>query len=467
MSPLDDELRTALHRRAGALAPSPDPLAGVERRAGRMRRRRTAASIVGSALAVAAVALAVPVLSPSPDEPAPRVARSTAPTAEPTPGTTAVVTAPPYALDLDDPWPYRGAPLEQLGGQGTVDDVARQVAARHGVGVTQVRLRPLYGQRYEPSAAVELVWVAAVAGEDRWGVAVSSESGPELRVDELLPSPARALAAALPGDEVARLLVVAAPAVGSLQYGADRATEWADMTALADGVAIAPLEGDPATDAYRVLDPSGTELFSADAPDVVEQAPVEGGGQPASPAPEPQNLLDWPARGSATPELRSRVLDVYAQAVGTTPDDVDGRLLFGGSDDTGREFAFLQAWRLGQDAQTVGLVTGGGQPDVPFLGPVLDRGPAVLAFVVPAGTGQDTDTLVVLPEPAAGQVLYAPDATSEPAPVTPAGDGAWLVERSTRPGDDQLLVLDGDGDLDAPVFRGSVLPLLCGAKGCG
>lgn len=48
MSPIDDELRTALQRRATAVPPSPDPLAGIERRAGRMRRNRVAVSVAGS-----------------------------------------------------------------------------------------------------------------------------------------------------------------------------------------------------------------------------------------------------------------------------------------------------------------------------------------------------------------------------------------------------------------------------------
>ena len=83
MSPIDDELRTALQRRATGVAPSPDPLAGIERRAGRMRRNRVAASVAGTVLAVAAVATAVPLLSGAPAPDAPPVA--TAPSAAPTP----------------------------------------------------------------------------------------------------------------------------------------------------------------------------------------------------------------------------------------------------------------------------------------------------------------------------------------------------------------------------------------------
>jgi hypothetical protein len=86
MSPIDDELRAALHRRARVLDPSPDPLAGIERRARRMRRNRIGAAVAGSALAVTAVAGVVPLLqgtSPVPDRPPVATA---APTLEPTPG---------------------------------------------------------------------------------------------------------------------------------------------------------------------------------------------------------------------------------------------------------------------------------------------------------------------------------------------------------------------------------------------
>ncbi len=54
MSPIDDELRAALHGRAKALAPAPDPLAGIEARARRIQRNRVGAAVAGSALAVAA-----------------------------------------------------------------------------------------------------------------------------------------------------------------------------------------------------------------------------------------------------------------------------------------------------------------------------------------------------------------------------------------------------------------------------
>ena len=179
MSPLDDELRAALHSRAGSVLPSPDPLVGAERRAAGLRRRRTAASVVGSALAAAAIAVAVPALAPSSTGPAPQVAASAPPTA---------VVQAPEALDPDAPWPYRGAPLPQLG-DGFLDAATTQYAALRGVPETAVRLTPLFGQVHEPSGTSELVVLAVVDGQPSWRVVVSSESGPEVRVDEPLPAP--------------------------------------------------------------------------------------------------------------------------------------------------------------------------------------------------------------------------------------------------------------------------------------
>ena len=67
MSPLDDELRTLFSDRADRLLPAADPLLGVERRARRIRRNRVAASIGGAAIAVAAIALALPSVLPDRD----------------------------------------------------------------------------------------------------------------------------------------------------------------------------------------------------------------------------------------------------------------------------------------------------------------------------------------------------------------------------------------------------------------
>lgn len=169
MSPLDDELRAALRGRASVLTPVPDPLAGIERRAKRIRRNRVAASVAGSALAVAAIALAVPALAPSalPDQLPPPVA-TPGPTAAPSPAPSPAQQVNPYALDPADPWPYRGDP--EVRAQGDLDAYTVEFAARRGVLTDDVRLTPRFGQVYEPSAVPELFYVATVISSgDSWG----------------------------------------------------------------------------------------------------------------------------------------------------------------------------------------------------------------------------------------------------------------------------------------------------------
>ncbi len=447
MTPIDDELRTALQRRASGLAPAPDPLAGIERRAGRMRRNRLAASIAGSVLAVAAVATAVPLLSPPSGSDAPPVA-VTQPTAPPSPP----VTTSAYALDPAAPWEYRGTPLEQLG-DGFVDTITTEYAARFGGAA--VSLEPLWGQVDEPSGSAEAAFLATVDGAARWGVVRSSESGPEFVVDEPLPEPAYALAAALPGDEVARVLVVTAPEARAAEYFTDERVEDAiPLAELAPGVSTGPLEGDRATDSLLVREADGRELWRGPAPDLATAGPGEHVEQPGASGalPPPSNVVDWPLRGSIPTDLLRAAEAVAADQAGVSPKALASRPLFGTERD-GRFYGLVQVW-FGGDAQVFawvrdlddGSTTSG-------LFPPTAPGPAVLA-------AQFDDVLVVVPEPAAGQVLYAPDGTSEPAPVPDQGtEAAVLVDRAPG-GTDRLLVLDGDGDPERPVFRGTVEELL-------
>ena len=473
MSPIDDELRAALLRRATVVPPSPDPLAGIERRATRMRRNRVAASVAGSALAVAAVVTAVPLLttpgSTGPDSarfasdgpsastvptPGP-TAPSAPPTGGPTPGATGGSATSRYALDLDAPWPYRGAPLPRLG-DGTVETIARELGVRHGVEASAVDLVPLWGQVDEPAQVAELAFAATVGGEQRWGYAVSSGAGPEFVVDRPLPVPALALAAALPGDEVPRLVVVASPEVSALEYGPDEASEFVAMTGLADGVATTPLEGDRATASYRALDASGSVLVRATVP-----ALAGASGDPEVPAgaepPVPTNVVDWPRRGAVPDDLRDRAVAAFAQEAGVPVEQVRVRLLFGAERD-GRRFVLLQGW-YGGDARAFAYSEDIADGTSAYaLSDPTAPGPSLLAALL-------DDVLLVVPEPAAGQVLYAPDASSEPQAVADQGtEAAVLIDRPPTRTDDVLLVLDGDGDPERPLFRGSVEEALAASR---
>src|SRR3954451_8810401 len=113
MTPIDDELRNLLHARADVVKPAPDPLGGIERRARRMRRNRVAASVAGAALAVSAVAFAVPLLRPGSDSGATQFATQP-PSAQPS---ASPVTVPAGALDPQHPWAYRGDPAVIAGNE--------------------------------------------------------------------------------------------------------------------------------------------------------------------------------------------------------------------------------------------------------------------------------------------------------------------------------------------------------------
>ena len=209
------------------------------------------------------------------------------------------------------------------------------------------------------------------------------------------------------------------------------------------------------------------EQVIADAPDLaVEQPPIEDFVEPA-------NLLGWPSRGTldvGPPE--QELLDAFTESVSDLEPagPASYRPLFTADTDGGVRYTFGQAWIGSGPAYSVGLVTGGESGPQLFLGPVTPADTRVLAFVVCCEPGTTTDTLVVVPEPGTGQVLYAATADAEPVPVG-AGqdvlDGVVLVDRDPRALDDRLTLLDGDGDLSAPTFVGPVSSLLCGVKECG
>jgi len=450
MSPLDDELRAALHGRAGVIAPSPDPLAGIERRATRMRRTRAASTIAASALAVAAIAVAVPALSSSPSTPPPI---RPAATASPAPDT--VAPASPYALDPRAPWAFRGTPFDDA-------TIQREYATR--TGGAEVLVTPLFAKVYEPSAQLEVVFLAEVDGAYRWGVAQTSDAGPEFLWDQPLPEPALALAAALPGDEVARLLVVAAPEAETVEYvsrATANITQTESIALIAPGVATVALEGDPATNAYRVLGPDRELIVRADAPDAPGST-----GEPVD-AQVPDNVLEWPARGVPDAGLQERAAAAYAEAKNAQRTDVEYRVLLTSDTDSGVRYVVLQAWVLGERGQVFALVERPDGTEDRVLQPLTDPDEPVVALLLTELPGTTTDELVVIPQPATGQVLYASAGDTGRAVDTPGLDGVVLIDRERGADGDRIRLLDGNGDLDNPTFDGAVFDLLCDERGCG
>jgi hypothetical protein len=168
----------------------------------------------------------------------------------------------------------------------------------------------------------------------------------------------------------------------------------------------------------------------------------------------PTNVVDWPLRGDVPAEQERAALARAADTAGVPVEQVRARMLFGAERD-GRFYGVAQVW-FGGDARVFAWRSAVDQPEVMAAGlrPPTAPGPAVLAEVW-------DDVLVVVPEPRTGQVLYAPDAGSEPVAVPDQGtEAAVLVERAPDAAGDRLLVLDGDGDPERPIYRGTVDELL-------
>jgi len=193
----------------------------------------------------------------------------------------------------------------------------------------------------------------------------------------------------------------------------------------------------------------------------------------AQPAAVPANLLRWGVRGMdpvspSTLDLRT----LFAQAFGR--DDVDNTAyspLYVGKTDSGVNYTMGQAWFEGADkAYTVSYATGGTNGPEFFLGQVTPTQPWGLAYLIGSIPGRSTDLLVVVPRPMIGEILYAPGSHS--AFVAKANgrsdlNGIAFIDRSRTANDDQLEALDGDGNLDRPLYKGPVAPLLCGLRECG
>ncbi len=446
MSPLDDQLRATLHGRATALTPAPDPFAGIESRARRLRRRRGVASVAGAALAVAAIAVAVPSLLPGSGSRSPQIASS---------GTSAL---PPNALrqSIDD--------------VGTTDPgSARQVvatwAARHpGDGqVYSLTLVDGTSQSTPPLTFMVLeIWRAggpayAVVAQD------TDTTRPTLVRDTVLDSGAALINGVVRG--VGSVSLVDSAAAGR----------------------VARVEYDPGDGSYRATPPTArpqtngvlagvaSRTGPGYAPDALVAIHKDGRVSREDVWTEstvrPKNLLDWPARGAASlgPDPRQLLAD-FAKSFNRNADQAQYRALFSGRSPGGLRYTFGQAWFSGEDtAYAVSYTTGGTNGPAFFLGKPTDPSATVVAYAICCAPGATTDTLVVIPQPRTGQVLYSPDATGsfDPKESLQGDDGVVLIDRDPRAMNDRLTVLDGNGDLDKPTYQGPVGALLCGATECG
>lgn len=453
MSPLDDQLRAALHGRADVLVPAADPLAGIESRARGIRRRRVAASVAGAALAVTAVAVAVPSLTDGAPRTAPRYAVSPDP---------ATASLPANALSH--------AP--EARGLATPVLNAAVVAAwsqRHP-GSGEVYSVNLASGKVETKPPVTFaVFELWRTGGPAYAVVAQDTDKPIFVRDDVLASGAPFIDAVISGPGGGPFIVFAnAQGVKRVEYDPG------------DGKVIAhPRTGsDPADLTSGITDRTGPTggkdaliAYFGDGRSVREDVwtgPTDGA--PGTGDGEPPNLLStWPQRGVlADGPAAQDVALRFAQGMGRPADAALYRALYSGKTAAGVRYTFGQAWFSGDTtAYDVGLALGGSNGPDFFLGPITPKNTEVLAYLV---TGPSTELLVVVPSPRTAQVLYDDNGSGPFRPVsgTAATDGVVLVYRAVGATADRLQLLTGNGDpATDTTFTGSVSSLLCGLKGCG
>lgn len=378
MSPIDDELRRVLAARSGEVALETDPMAGIEREAKSIRRRRTGTAVLGAALSVAVVALAVPSIRTSlvADKRPHRVAGQ--PT---TPSPSAVPTTQVPAV-----WTWPSVP--SLNGT-TVRDIW---ATDQKVSSERIETRTLLSQPYS-AGTVELT-LLRVDGKTHavWYLGGRAQNPAGIVADRVLEEPVLQLSLAVPSAPSGMSAVVLIPAPGAnLSYE--------------NGPEIVDGDGD----ARVVIDPT---------PHVVTMH-VHLGDR-AFDGPVDQSLTDtisspttWPAQGAAgvvtqhaaaaVAALRAQYNQVEEAVVvlgaelsnGTPVVAVVGALR--GADPTKIEAAYIAA---------LYVVPAGGAP---YLAGDHDltRGVPNISFQLPQGAGVTDPMVVAVAAPEHG-VAYLP-----------------------------------------------------------
>jgi hypothetical protein len=449
MSPIDDELRSLLQSRAAEVAPAPDPLQGITSRAHGIRRRRATGAAAGAAAVVVAIAVGVPLLVSGNDSDAVRQPVSTPSAVTPSAGTdTAAGT-----LDLTDPWPLRGpAPHDLM----THNAMSAWSQGEHAGGaVTPLFVRAMGDLQ-------ESFYLGTSSSGN--GLVHVLETSQNASTTDLAPLPDDTRALTFVGDSTdgrGELVVIAAPDA-TVEYASNGRgyQQISDVGQAPAGIGLVPIEGDDPNDTIRVTEANGTTLVQ-DAPNWVPPA-----GSP------PSNLVTWIHRGDAS--LRpptAEVLHAFTVASGHSDDAKSHYVpLYDGSV-SGVHYTIGQAYYDGDTkAHTFGYVTGGSGGAQAFYGPATPMDTDLIALLVDGIPGSSTDLLVLVPRPGTGQLSYSPDGTTRFQAVASGRsdlNGVGLVDRSKTATADRIEQLDGDGNIDRPIYRGPVAPFLCGDKGCG
>lgn len=193
----------------------------------------------------------------------------------------------------------------------------------------------------------------------------------------------------------------------------------------------------------------------------VSAAPSAG---PVAPAPPPANVVSWevrgnPAEGPEPSEIQAAVEERLGPGAGY-------RAVFHYARE-GVAFTGGQAWAPGERARSMFYTTGSECGAELVLGPVTSENPAALAYQPSCIPQNPHDRVVVVGAPRVGQVSYGVDGSAlRPAASPPGWEGVFELELDAPAGSRYVVqILDGNGDLDNPMYEGPLADLLCGS-GC-
>ncbi len=226
MTPIDEELRTALHERARSLPPPADPLAGIERRAARIRRRRVTAAVAGSALAVTVVAVGAPLALDGLRDaggpargPAGGGALPSPPSGAPTPSTETPPGGPGGVVNFID-WPSRVSGPDD----GLTDEIIRQWSKDHHTTPAVVGMALLWRQPLPQGGGVAGIWQLWQLGS-RTAYTVVGQRSPDGRtfivLDQITPGGVKEISSVLSGGAFPHVVVLGPPATGQISYAPD------------------------------------------------------------------------------------------------------------------------------------------------------------------------------------------------------------------------------------------------------
>lgn len=441
MSPIDDELRRALNRRADDLVPAPDLMTGVTGTARRIRRRRRAATGAAGLLVLAAVAVTVPAVLPDHTSGPGRLASSTGPSTTPSVDlSTPTLAARPGVLG----WPARG--------DGAVAERMRRLvvtrwSATHRAHIDDVAFRPLYA-RADGVSDVLIAQLAATGGPAFTVVAVAGQDNTSIYYDQPTPAWTVQISAIVPADSPSGtsvvVVVVADPRrVAGIDYTPAGTAGSKNSAIHGSAGEILTMPG-PAGGTVTLRGPDG---------DVVSTGPVTyDGNVTAEPGETPAHatdFLDWASEAYGMIDDRTSA-PALAQWTAAHP----GR--------TGQEVRFLRCCADGSDpyAQIAqvrddtgaiwdwAVLHTGSRQQV-----LLDRRtPADLTHIAVSYTvAGGPPTAVVVGPPWLGQVAYAadgqafvPEASTSNFPLPPAGVMDYVFDRTGDEAVDALRIQGGD-----------------------